>query len=229
MAIGFLSLFFIFGCKKDELMFVTDTDGNVYKTITIGNRIWMAENLKTTIFSNRDPIQTTIPDTLNTGLESDPIYQWAYNGDENNIAAYGRLYTWFTVTDKRKICPEGWHLPTDDEWHDLVTYLDKSATLSVYESAIAGGMLKEAGTLHWLTPNTGSTNESGFNALPGGFRYNNGIFYSLGIHCIWWSSTEELTNDGNAWVRCLDNVSGNVGRYTACKYDGYSVRCVRSR
>ena len=216
------------GCERDEVITVIDIDGNVYTGVKIGAQIWMTENLKTTKYSNGDLIGTTTPATLNTGTENRPKYQWAYNGDENNVVTYGRLYTWFTVTDNRNICPVGWHIPTDTEWHDLVLYLDNSASLTIYESTTAGSKLKESGTMHWQSPNTGATNDKGFAALPGGYRYNNGTFYGFGSFCIWWSTTEDPANDGNAWIRILDDVSSGVGRSAECKYDAYSIRCLRN-
>jgi uncharacterized protein (TIGR02145 family) len=217
------------GCRKDEIITVSDIDGNLYNTLTIGAQIWIAENLKTTRYSNGDLIGTTDPPTLNTGIENNPKYQWAYNGDENNAAVFGRLYTWFTVTDSRNICPTGWRVPDDSDWHTLILSLDNGASLSIFESTTAGSKLKETGTVNWLSPNSGATNESGFTALPGGYRYNNGVFYYLGSSSIWWSSTGDPGNDGNAWKRTLTNGNSGVGRDTGCKYDGYSVRCLRNK
>jgi len=188
----------------------------------------MAENLKTTRYLNGDQIETTNPANLNSIVGPNQNYQWAYDGSEINAATYGRLYTWHAVNDSRNVCPEGWHVPTDTEWHTLVLYLDNSSSLTLFESTVAGGKLKEAGTTHWLNSNNGATNESGFTALPGGFRYNNGSFYNLGVYGIWWSSTECLTNDGNAVSRALSNTDSSVGRdENCCKADGYSVRCLK--
>ena len=120
--IGLLVLI-IGGCKKSDTTAdtivngsVSDVEGNVYKTVTIGTQTWMAENLRTTRYRNGDAVGTTNAATLDIGSESAPKYQWAYAGDENNAAAYGRLYTWYAVTDDRNICPAGWHVPGDDEW-----------------------------------------------------------------------------------------------------------------
>jgi uncharacterized protein (TIGR02145 family) len=147
---------------------VKDIDGNVYKTVTIGTQVWMGENLKTTKYRNGDLIRTTIPATK--GIESEPTakYQWAYDGNESNVATYGRLYTWYAVTDKRNVCPTGWHVPTDIEWTTLTTYLGGVR--------VAGGKLKETGTTHWQYPNTGATNETGFTALPSGYRDSDGTY-----------------------------------------------------
>ena len=102
---------------------VTDIDGNQYNTVTIGNQVWMAENLKTTKYQNGDEIGTTTPATLDISGETSPKYQWAYNGSEANVNTYGRLYTWYAVADERNICPAGWHVPSDDEWKTLEMFL----------------------------------------------------------------------------------------------------------
>ena len=184
-------------CKKDDdpIPFmegtVTDIEGNVYKTIQIeiptGNsksiettqaitQIWMAENLKTTKYSNGDLIGTTTPATLNIYNEAMPKYQWAYEGNENYVDTYGRLYTWWAVTDNRNVCPTGWHVPTDDEWTKLVVFLGgKDDGYGIWNAA--GGKLKEAGTKHWSSPNTGAVNSLGFTALPGGYRYGEGSMF----------------------------------------------------
>ena len=132
----------IFFATKGESGTVSDIDGNTYPTIEIGTQTWMAESLKTTRFRNGDLIGTTTPTDKNISGESFPKYQWAYEGNEVNVAEYGRLHTWYTVTDSRNICPTGWHVSTDEEWHTLVLYLDGSAVLSSPESKIAGGKLK---------------------------------------------------------------------------------------
>ena len=133
----------------DELSFKTytgtvpDIDGNVYNTVTIGTQVWMAENLKTTKYRNGDLIGTTTPATLDISGESYTKYQWAYDGNESNVATYGRLYTWYAVTDTRNVCPTGWHVPTDAEWTTLTTFLGGES--------VAGGKLKETGTTHWAS------------------------------------------------------------------------------
>ena len=164
---------------------LTDNDGHTYNTVKIGSDWWMAEDLKTTKYRNGDPIGTTTPATLDVSGESTPSYQWPVDGDEGNVATYGRLYTWFTVTDARNICPTGWHVPADVEWETLKT--------NIGGELVAGGKLKEAGTTHWQTPNTGATNETGFKALPNGYRNLNGVFVSLQISSYHWSSTQNPT------------------------------------
>jgi uncharacterized protein (TIGR02145 family) len=197
---------------------VTDIDGNVYKTVTIGNQVWMAENLRTTRYRNGDLIGTTHPATLDISSESAPKYQWAYAGNESNVATYGRLYTWFAVTDSRAIAPTGWHVPTDAEWTTLADFLGGKS--------MAQGKLKEAGTSHWNNPNTDATNESSFTALPCGNRWVNGSFLGLGDFTHWWTDTEHDAE--RAWRRILvkDAPADNFRGY-ADKKIGWLVRCVR--
>jgi len=112
-------------CKKesDEADTVTDIDGNVYKTVVIGTQTWLAENLKTTKYSNGNEIGTTTPATKIFAGVATPRYQWSYNFSESNVASYGRLYTWYVVNDSRGICPAGWQVPSDAEWKALTSSL----------------------------------------------------------------------------------------------------------
>ena len=205
-------------CKKDDdNLTVTDIDGNVYNTVAIGTQVWMVDNLKTTKYSNGDPIETTNPQDKNISGESTPKYQWAYDDAVDNVAAYGRLYTWYTATDNRNICPTGWHVPVDDEWTTLADNLGGQN--------IAGGKLKGTGTTHWKTPNTDATNLSGFTALPGGFRGSEGLYYDLGEWGNWWSSTSN--DEIQAWLRWLYYEDGILGRGFYGKKHAMSVRCIK--
>jgi uncharacterized protein (TIGR02145 family) len=120
-----LLIIFTKSCKKDDNNPVpmTDPDGNVYTSVTIGTQVWMVENLKTTKYRNGDLIGTTNPATLDISTEPTPKYQWAYEGNESNVVTYGRLYTWYAATDPRNVCPTGWHVPSDVEWTTLENYL----------------------------------------------------------------------------------------------------------
>lgn len=194
----------------------TDADENNYKVVTIGTQTWMAENLKTTHYSGGDEI----PDGTGAGDilgENNPNYWFAYDDVVDNVSTYGRLYTWYTVTDNRNVCPDNWHIPSDTEWTILTDYLG--------EMIIAGGKLKETGTVRWLSPNTEATNESGFSALPAGGRNYSGIFDDMGSDGLWWSSTEESTT--NAWYRYTFYNGGNVAKSNGTKEVGFSVRCVK--
>jgi uncharacterized protein (TIGR02145 family) len=221
---------------------VADIEGNVYKTIQIeipsGNtkgsgstqtitQIWMAENLKTAKYSNGDLIGTTTPATLNIFKESMPKYQWAYEGNEYYVKTFGRLYTWWAVNDSRNICPTGWHVPSDDDWLKLVTYLGGKFDGTYY--AVAGGKLKEAGTVHWSDPNTGAVNSIGFTALPGGARWaENSLFDYLRTAGYWWTSTE-LPDYWNGYRRWgAYSTSQSLSRSDSEPSTGYSVRCMKN-
>jgi uncharacterized protein (TIGR02145 family) len=195
---------------------VTDIDGNVYTTVIIGTQIWLGENLKVTHYRNGDVLPNVTNGTqwnrLSTGA-----YCW-YNNDEaayKNV--YGAYYNWFTVVDSRNLCPTGWHIPNDAEWTTLTNYLGGDS--------VAGDKMKETGTVHWLSPNTGATNECGFTGLPGGSRYGTGPFNDIGYSGNWWSSTAYEPHD--AWFRYLLFNDGSVLKDWYNKGNGFSVRCVR--
>jgi len=218
---------------------ISDNSGNIYNTVRIGNQYWMKENLKTITYNNGATIKTTSTADLNIYSETNPKYQWAYKGDESYVDTYGRLYTWYVVNDSRGICPVGWHVPSDEEWHTLIEYLDSSAMLVAVagiESYNAGGMLKETGTEHWLSPNSGATNGSGFIALASGARKNGTTSVSwspIGEISAWWSATERDTY--YAWDRAID-IGTYATQYTNYnlvykdyirKSWGFSVRCLK--
>jgi len=193
---------------------VNDIDGNIYKTIGIGSQTWMAENLKTTKYNDGTSIPIVTDGTAWAAL-STPGYCW-YNNDEATYKAiYGALYNWYTV-GTGKLCPTGWHVPSDAEWTTLTTYLGGEY--------VAGGKLKETGTTHWTNTNEWVTNEMGFTALPGGNRINGGAFSSVGLIGDWWSDTE---TGAYVWYRLMFYSGINVGRSSSGKQIGSSVRCVR--
>jgi uncharacterized protein (TIGR02145 family) len=197
---------------------VTDIDGNIYQTVTIGSQKWMKENLKTTHYNNGDSISTTFPETMDYSGESTPKYQWAYDGKDSLAAIYGRLYTWYTATDNRNVCPTGWHVPSDAEWTTLTNYLGG-------ESA-AFGKLKETNTIHWNYPNTDATNEVEFTALPGGSHWADGSICCVGMYGHWWTTTSNNTE--MAWRRALtyDGSYKEFFRGAADKTNGWSIRCI---
>jgi uncharacterized protein (TIGR02145 family) len=205
---------------------MTDIDGNVYKTIKIGNQVWMAENLKVTRYRNGDPIPSVTSKSQWENLRSGAYC--AYNNDNGNVATYGLLYNWYAVDDGRNIAPEGWHVPTDEEWKELEMHLGMSrseADDTGWRGTDEGGKLKEAGTAHWNSPNTGATNSSGFTALPGGFRSRSGAFFNVGYIVYWWSATASIGS--TAWSRYLGYDNSAVGRRSSYKRSGFSVRLVR--
>lgn len=139
---------------------------------------------------------------------------WCYDNNTTNCNTYGRLYDWATAAGA---CPAGWHLPSDTEWTTLTSFLDE---------AVAGGKMKETGTDHWLSPNTGATNSSGFTALPGGYRDYTGVFGYLNYWARFWSAT--AYSPTGAWYRSLDNYNEYVDRFYDNKTAGNSVRCVKN-
>jgi uncharacterized protein (TIGR02145 family) len=219
--------------KKEEFPDkITDIDGNTYTSVKIGTQTWIVENLKTTKYLNGDLIGTTNPATMDITGESIPKYQWAYNGNESNVAIYGRLYTWYAATDNRKVCPAGWHVPADDEWTTLTDYL----TNNRYSYGGSGNQIAKsiAATKGWSTNGTAgnvgndqeSNNSSGFTAFPGGYRFAAGTFTNFGFYGIWWSATEY--NATTALSRFITSYSSFVTRsYYSNKFYGYSVRCVK--
>jgi uncharacterized protein (TIGR02145 family) len=192
---------------------LSDIEGNTYKTIQIGTQVWMAENLRVTKYRDGSTIQKI---TDNWGF-SDTIGAYCnYGNNDTYVTTFGRLYTYYATVNSHKLCPTGWHVPSDAEWTLLETYLGGSS--------VAGGKLKEVGTSHWGSPNTGATNESGFTALPGGSRYF-GNFYDLGSSGFWWFPNDAMCRYRN--ILYIDsNVSNSVGPYADRAGDCYSVRCV---
>ena len=207
---------------------VTDIDGNVYQTVTIGTQVWMAENLKVTHYRNGDAIPNETDGGTWAGLTTGAYCE--YNNDVNNLAVYGRLYNWYAVADSRNIAPMGWHVPSDAEWKQLEMFLGMSQAeadaIGGRGGAVnVGGKLKETGTTHWLSPNTGATNESGFSGLPGGYRSYDGTYDGIGNDAYFWSSTEGSSN--YAWGRSLHYFYSGVARGSNYKQYGFSLRCVR--
>jgi len=151
-----------------EVGVMSDCDGNTYDIVKIGDQVWMAHNLMTTKFNDGTEIALVTDATEWAGLES-PAYCWYDNQSYNYKEDYGAMYNWFTVNTE-KLCPFGWHVPSYTEWQALLQPLGN-----------LGGKLKEAGTAHWLSPNTGATNSTGFNALPGGDRFYTGSFERLSV------------------------------------------------
>lgn len=192
--------------------FTDSRDGNLYTYVKIGNQIWMAENLK------------YLPSVVgpSTGSQTTPYYYvYGYNGSEVNEAkatanylTYGVLYNWTAACNS---CPAGWHLPSDAEWTELTDYLGGTS--------VSGGKLKETGTTHWASPNYEATDETGFTALPGAYRLNNGGFFNIGNNGSWWSATEYNTTI--AWSSSMYNYLRDFYRSYNNKELGFSVRCVR--
>jgi uncharacterized protein (TIGR02145 family) len=204
------------GCRKAEkpLDPVVDIDGNAYKTININNRTWMTENLRTTRYNDGGNIPLTTDADKWNNLKSDG-FCW-YNNDSSYKDTYGALYNGYAIVTGN-LCPAGWHVPSIEEWRELSTVLR--------DSAQAGGKMKEAGTDHWLSPNKGADNSSGFKGLPAGIRYFEGTFSSIQTYTAIWSSTE--VSGDELWSAGLYYAdSGLTLNHNSKKY-GFSVRCTK--
>lgn len=194
----------------------TDVDANVYHAVVIGTQTWMVENLKTTRYRNGASIPNVTVNASWPTLVSG-AYCWRNNDAASFKATYGALYNWYTVVDGRNIAPAGWHVPTIGEWNTLVNYLGGVT--------VAGGKLKESGTTHWTTPNSGATNSTGFTAVPGGTRNSDGTFFNFGTYGAWWISTEYSTT--KAWYGFMYCNDSDADNYNDFKFLGFSVRCIR--
>ena len=182
--------------------------------VKIGDQTWMVKNLDVDHYRNGTPIpQVTDPTTwayLTTGA-------WCYyNNDSIQGKTYGKLYNWYAVNDPGGLAPKGWHIPSDAEWTTLEN--------SLGGSTVAGGKIKEVGTLHWTTPNNGANTSSGLTGLPGGQRGVNAFFMTIGENCLWWSSSESNTL---GVLRILSFTDGRISKTLGNKSFGYSVRCIK--
>lgn len=211
---------------------VTDIEGNVYRTVTIGTQEWMAENLKTTKYNDGASIPLVTDDTEWINLTT-PGYCWYANDETTYKNTYGALYNWYAVnTDK--LCPAGWHVPTDAEWTELENYLiangyNYDGTTS--ENKIAKSLASTSG---WMSSSDvgdvgndqASNNSTGFSAFPGGRRNYNGNFDTVGNNGYWWSSTETFLPT-TAYFRYLSYYFSHLVSYNYTKDYGLSVRCLR--
>ena len=194
---------------------VTDIEGNVYSVVQIGDQYWMAENLKTTRYNDNTAIPNITDGAAWIALSS-PGYCW-YNNDAGYKDTYGALYNFYSVMTG-KLCPTGWHVPGNTEFTTFTNYLG--------DINLAGGKIKETGTLHWDSPNTGATNETGFTALPAGNRNDDGTFSGIRLFEIWWTSTPY--NELKPWYRSVGNTHSSVfvGNGSP-NHRGFSVRCIK--
>jgi uncharacterized protein (TIGR02145 family) len=212
---------------------ITDIDGNAYNTVLIGDQCWTKENLRVTKYNDGTAIpfdatggsggSSSTWQNLTTGARA--VYANDFLSTPSNLTKYGYLYNWYAAkgiitaggTSTKNICPSGWHVPTDEEWTTLTTDLGGEN--------VAGGKMKSIGTAYWNSTNTGATNESGFSALPGGFRLTNGSFNNLRYSATFWRATE--VNANNAWSSRLDYNSSNVSKNSYEKQYGASIRCLK--
>jgi uncharacterized protein (TIGR02145 family) len=194
---------------------ITDIDGNVYHTVTIGTQVWLVENLKTTKYNDGTEIPFIV-DTAIAWYELNKPGYCCYNDEESNKNTIGALYN-FHALNTGKLCPKGWHVPTDEEWTILAEYLGGEN--------VAGGKMKAIGTEFWLSPNTGANNSSGFTASSAGFRGKTGFIPHGNNVALFWSSTAFDEIDG--WTRYLLFDNEAIGRNNGGKYHGFSIRCLK--
>jgi uncharacterized protein (TIGR02145 family) len=202
--------------NSSETGTVADIDGNVYKTVQIGEQWWMAENLAVTHYSDGSPI----PDGTGHGSineESEPAYWFAWGDDLDNVSAYGRLYTYFVVVSDKNVCPDGWHVSTDNEWQLLIDH--------VYNNGYAGQEGKALKADYGWISGAG-VDAFEFEGLPGGCRYSLGQCLQKGYKGYFWTDTgfDDLT----AWSYILRYDSPTVKRNNDVKKSAFSVRCVRN-
>jgi uncharacterized protein (TIGR02145 family) len=210
---------------------VTDIDGNIYKTVKLGDQWWMAENLRTSRYRNG----VTIPNVTDLARWSN-LTTGAWVNYDNNASyniVYGKLYNWYAVIDTGGLCPDDWHVPSDGEWRELEIHLgmtEQQLEDPYREGSDAGGILKSTRTEpdphpRWSNPNTGANNESKFSGLPGGVRGSGINFIQIGITGSWWSSTEYNTRSANS--RSLYYNHTGIFGTNEIKEHGHSIRCLR--
>ena len=242
LCLSLLILIFI-GCNKKnpieneqfETSTLMDIDGNIYKTIKIGEQWWMAENLRVTHFRNGDVIPFFHIISESEWANLDTAAYCAPNNDILNIVNYGCLYNGFTILDNRNIAPHGWHVPTDDEFKILEMYLGMSqseADGELIRGLAEGGKLKATGTREdntglWYSPNTGATNESGFSALPGGVRTTE-CFEDFGREAVFWTASAGPSYNPNLlYYRMLFNNDARIHRVYSSPKRGFSIRLIK--
>jgi uncharacterized protein (TIGR02145 family) len=197
---------------------MTDKDNNTYSTVSIGSQCWTTTNLKVTKYDDGSLIPDLTSSTSNPWATSGARTEYVAGGVAGYVGTFGYLYNWYAVNDLRKLCPAGWHVPTDAEWTALETQLGGSS--------VAGGKMKSTGITLWNSPNTGANNSSGFSAFPGGVRNDIGSFSSINTNAFFWSATE-IGGTSLAWYRSLGISAGTLGSSGNLKSYGISVRCLR--
>lgn len=236
-------------CKKHETnnpadeTTVKDIDGNVYKTVTIGTQTWMAENLRTTRYN--DSTLIPLPFGKSSAIFGPFVCSYKYTSNSDTIKTYGRLYNWYTL-NTGKLCPKGWHIPSDAEWTTLTNYLtdngynyDGSAAASSAPGVTPDNRIGKAlaASIAWVSSaiegSVGNTdfpakrNATGFNAFPGGARTDVGQFMQMGVGAFWWTASENNTNTTEAFGRSLINSYYSLNAGVTSKTSGFSVRCVK--
>jgi uncharacterized protein (TIGR02145 family) len=231
LAVIVSSAFFLNSCDSNETvtcpLTVSDVDGNVYDVIVIGNQCWTQQNLKTTRYSNGNAIATGL-DSAQWSTTTTGAYA-IYDDNSANDATYGKLYNGYAVATGL-LCPEGWHIPTDEEFKMLeeavgMAQNELNLTGERGDAQAIGGKLKA--TTLWDSPNSGASNSSGFTALPAGNRNSNGEYIVLNQYTDFWTSSAYETDNGFLWIRTLYYNGAGIGRIYQTKNKGYSCRCVK--
>jgi len=207
---------------------VTDINGNVYPTVNIGSQTWMQKNLNVSKYKNGDIIPQVTNGTQWSSLTTG-AWCWYNNDSATYAATYGKLYNWYAVNDPRGLAPDGWHVPTQNEWNQTIQWIDNLADtncINCSQSKSAGGSLKEVGISHWTTPNYGASNASGFTGLAAGGRNQLGSFYYFGINGVWWTSSSYSNNNAIDHYVIYDTTKEFTG--AGYKVEGFSVRAIRN-
>lgn len=200
-----------------------DIEGKHYPVIEIANRVWMAENLNTKYFNDNTEINK-ITDNSEWRKTNKPAYS-EYNNSPNSSGLYGKLYNWYVVDYQSSVCPEGWYLPSDEDWKIIENLIEVQDIDEIgWRTSNSACYLKTSDNGFWTLPAKTLVNSTGFTALPGGMRALTGEFHYLNDYAAWWTSTE--FNSKNAWCRALDNSSCNIFRENGSKSLGLSLRCV---
>jgi uncharacterized protein (TIGR02145 family) len=210
-------------CKTEEKISensITDADGNIYKTVNAAGRVWMAENLRTTRYTDGTPLKL-VTQKADWFYKEKPGYSWYKNDSVKNGKPYGVLYNWYAInylTNGNKfVCPTGWHVPTDEEWKSLINALGGKL--------IAGAKLKMKDTIYWNVPNLYATDSVGFHVVANGIRNALGDFMGKRYITNFWCSNEESSNHG--WDFGMYHNSNIIVKYANLKVNGYSVRCIK--
>lgn len=207
---------------------LTDIDGNIYKTVKIGNQIWMAENLRVSRYRNGDSIP--LIEDIRDWLNSESGAYCNYNNNFENETKNGKLYNWYCVNDNRHIAPKGWHVPSYADWNILIDYMNNNIPetndLKIVKSLAAKSEWIEDSKNGIIGNNILSNNNSGFNSFPSGFRNKNGLYNGIGEYAIWWSSTES----SGYYVDCFEisNYDEEIQNVNYDKEIGMSIRCIKN-
>ena len=222
---------------------MVDQEGNTYRTVNIGEQEWMAENLNSSLFQNGDSIQTNLTHEQWFLSSEGQTASWKYNNVnfESPACPYGKYYNWYAIADPRGVCPSGWHIPTYEDWSELVHYLDENAgDLNSSDLNTAGSKLKGTviadqsqenythGIGQWIySPQSLPTNSSGFSALPGSYYKELNYFYGEGVWAMWWIVNPDFTSETNAPSIYVTHLADDVSLGLNDKEEGLNVRCVR--